>query len=278
MKKTKLILTWVLYMISMYVMAQPSQLEYRPFAQDGKTWVARMGYTPEDEYYNKISGDTLINGEHWKKVYNSTCGFEWAEFISYYAAVRDEGKRVYAIARGSKKPRLLYDFNLKVGDFIRCGIEGNAFGCLLDNEPLDSLLGFPLSAYLYVERIDTVMAEGQMQRRFTLNLLDGFMAPYRNTEEELIEVVWIEGVGSGAGPFSPWRPTPSLDSYFLNCYINKNTIYAFPDIDYTIKTNALPDSYTFSPKEKESYDLQGRPVQSTSKHGVYIKDGRKVIK
>lgn len=26
------------------------------------------------------------------------------------------------------------------------------------------------------------------------------------------------------------------------------------------------------------FDLQGRPVQSTPKHGVYVKDGRKIVR
>ena len=49
------------------------------------------------------------------------------------------------IAAGSSRPRSLYDFGLKEGDIVRCGVEGNTFACLLEvGEMPDSLLGFPL--------------------------------------------------------------------------------------------------------------------------------------
>ena len=90
--------------------AQTSQVEYRPFAQDGKIWHCQVGLIKENIYDNRIDGDTLIDGENWKKVYNVPDLRKY-----YYAAVRDVDKKVYAIAKGSNRPRLLYDFSLKKG-------------------------------------------------------------------------------------------------------------------------------------------------------------------
>ena len=123
----------VILIISLFflTLAIPAQVDYRPFVEEGKTWETTISEIMEDCYGSFIEGDTLIGGETWKKVHNYI-GFE--EFGgTYYAAVREEGKKVYAIAKGSEKPRLLYDFGLKVGSTIRCGVEGNSFGCLLDN-------------------------------------------------------------------------------------------------------------------------------------------------
>ena len=160
MEKTKSLLAALLHIIFMpSIQAQLPQLEYHPFAQDDKTWEIQVGGIMENIYGNYIDGDTVINGEKWKKVYNYV-GF--SEFNhSYYCAIRDVGKKVYAIDKGSNRPRLLYDFSIKKGDLVKCGVEGKSFGCLLDNdEELDSLLGFPFMAYLRVERIDNIKVRG----------------------------------------------------------------------------------------------------------------------
>ena len=64
--------------------AQTSQLEYHLFAEEGKTWETQVGGIKENVYGNQINGDTIINGESWKKVYNYVgfpeCGY------TYYAA------------------------------------------------------------------------------------------------------------------------------------------------------------------------------------------------
>lgn len=138
MKKCLLLL---LMSLSFASFAQAQQEGYYPFAQEGKTWETREGMIMENTYGNCIDGDTLIDGESWKKVYNYH-GFPEFNY-SYYAAIRDVGTKVYAIAKGSSRPRLLYDFGLKEGQTVRCGVEGNAFGCLLDaDEKPDTLLGF----------------------------------------------------------------------------------------------------------------------------------------
>ena len=43
---------------------------YRPFTQEGKRWETQVGGIKENNYCYSIDGDTMINGEYWKKVYN----------------------------------------------------------------------------------------------------------------------------------------------------------------------------------------------------------------
>ena len=258
--------------------AQSPQLEYHPFAQDGKRWKLRVGLIYENLYYNNIVGDTVIGGEVWKKVYNAT-GYPQLP-TSYYAAIRDVGKKVYAIAKGSNRPRLLYDFGLKEDEIVKCGIESNAFGCLLDkDEPVDSLLGFPFIAYLKVERIDTVEARGLQHRLFTLTLLDAFKEWFRNGEDRVFEknIIWAEGVGSGAGPFSPWLPLPPKESLFLSCY--ENEAYLFGDTEFYehFETNGI-SNVRYPVSERDIiYDLQGRSYTAPPAKDVYIQNGKKIL-
>ena len=279
MKKV-LLTVCVAFVVSSYAEAQTSQLDYCPFAQDGKVWETQVGLVMENVYVNNIVGDTVINNETWKKIYNYV-GFPETG-LSYYAAIRDVGKKVYVIAKGSQRPRLLYDFDLKEGNIVRCGIEGNAFSCLLDKEEsLDTLLGFPFKSYLRVERIDTVEACGTKHRRFTFTLLDAYKRHYLAGENVAIEhVVWIEGVGSGAGPFSPWMPLPPRDCYMLNCKINNTILFGYPDF-YDAET-MVPVSHTCYNNSEEDdsqgFVLQGRRLQGEPKHGVYIQNGKKVMR
>lgn len=271
--RVKLLFTRILFVYSISASAQSSQLDYRPFAQEAKLWEAQVGLIKENVYGNRIDGDTIINGEMWKKVYNYTFSPDFN--YTYYAAIRDAGQKVYAIAKGSTRPRLLYDFGLKVHDMVRCGVEGNAFGCLLDEgEKPDNLLGFPFVSYLRVERIDTIRVRGLEHRRFTLIMLDAF----RERMQTVDKIIWIEGVGSGAGPFSPWMPLPPRGTFFQSCEIDRTCIIGYSDFYENSVTNAISNIQSYK-KIGTIYDLQGRRLMKDPEKGLYIQDGQiKMIK
>lgn len=272
--KVKKLFEMLSCVVCMQAGAQTSVQDYQPFAEEYKTWETQVGGIMENVYVNRILGDTIIRGETWKKVYNYV--FPGSN-LSYYAAVRDVGRKVYAIAKGSERPRLLYDFDLKKGSIIRCGMEGKAFGCLLDaGEDPDTLLGFPFVTYLKVERIETVIVCGVMRRRLTFTLLDAFKERMRMVES----VCWIEGIGSGAGPFSPWMPLPRYDepfsTYYVMCSIDKDFIGSSTDFRELETSSAAVIPKTTKRKDA-TYDLQGRQLLREPEHGICIKDGRKVI-
>lgn len=252
------------------VFAQTSELNYRPFAKDNKVWKTQVGGIMENVYVNIIDGDTVINGKDWKKVYNYTFSPDFN--YTYYAAIRDAGKKVYAIAKGSTRPRLLYDFGLKVDDMVRCGIEGNSFGCLLDaDEKPDNLLGFPFVSYLRVEGIDTIRVRGMEHRRFTFIMLDAF----RERMQMIDKIVWIEGVGSGAGPFSPWMPLPPRGAFFQSCEIDKTCIFGYPDFYESYEPDILNIPQSARKKSTMTYDLQGRRLDKIPQKEIYIQNGKK---
>lgn len=265
-------IVWALCLFSSMILAQTAD-DYHPFAQDGKIWEIQIGGIKENVYGNTIDGDTLINGVNWKKVYNYVGSPDFN--YSYYAAIRDVEKKVYIIAKDSSRPRLLYDFGLKVGDELKCGIEGNAFGCLRDTEEKpDTLLGFPFVSYLKVKSIDTIHVSGQYVResyfrRFTLMLLDAFKEPVSKRE-----IIWVEGIGSVAGPFLPWIPIPEIYSMILRCKIGKEYLFSFSGRSETATVRALQYQNAGS---RDVHDLQGHRLSSLPQKGIYIQNGKKKI-
>ena len=303
--KTRSLILFLMTISCILGNAQTSQMVYRPFAQDGKKWECQVGGIKENLYDNCIKGDTLIDGEVWKKVYNDDGKFmllpsgDGVSMIYYYAAVRDVDKKVYAIAKGSTKPRLLYDFSLKKGDVVRCGMEGNAFGCLLDEgEQCDSLFGFEFKAYLKVERIDTISeyhdyGGNQVHRVFVFFLLDAYHEPLwnGNLEQFVIgNVIWIEGVGSYTGPFTPWMPLPQFNFSIRSCLINKDYIYGYPDdyepyyldweewLEEDDDVAAVSSNHHFSNGNSVLYNLLGFQMTRRPDRGIYIQNGRKFVK
>ena len=284
--KTIILLAWLLFATCMSVKAQTSEPEYRPFVQEGKVF-STLGPYKEDVTYTEIEGDTLINGETWKKVYNS---MPWAGRLkhSYFAAVREVDKKVYAIAKGSNRPRLLYDFNLGFNDggksILRCGIEGSNFGCLIDTEAgeySDKLLGFDFHSRLHLYDIDTVrLDDGLEHRRFTFWLAD------KNFGSMIIadSIVWIEGLGSATGPFSPWMPRLLYPEdygygpvYETSYYINGKLITT----SSRFYEPAIPSAISTPKPAKEHdnfYDLQGRKLSGKPARGIYIENGEKVLR
>ena len=274
-------------------LAQTSQMEYRPFAQDGKIWHCQVGGIKENVFDNHVSGDTLINGEIWKKIVNND-GKLFTLPTDYYAAIRDVGMKVYAIAKGSDKPRLLYDFDLKVGDIVRCGMEGNTFGCLLEEgEQRDSLFGFEFKAYLKVERIDTITNCDMKHKKFTLTLLNAYGEPSWDAEREKFvigNVIWIEGVGSYSGPFSPWMPLPAHNGVSRSCMVDKTYIFGYPAFSEYYQdwedwaenseewdTAVSSSNHYVTNPSSAIFSLFGHQMTRQPDRGIYIQNGRKFI-
>lgn len=281
MKKAGL-LAWFLCIISTSIIAQTTELDYRPFAEEGKMWEIRVGPIKENIYRSRIDGDTMINGNSWKKIYNYN-GFLIKE-SSYHAAIRDVGKKVYIIAKGSTKPRLLYDFGLKEGDVVRCGAEGNNFACLLDkDEKPDTILGFPLISYLKLERIEIITYNNQQYRRFILSILDSFEEPLLElnlmSEDKVNHenVVWVEGVGSGAGLFFPWLLLPPQSILFQKCYINEESFFAYPGFYMSGEPAAIGNTIYNRSESNVMHNLQGISQSSAPQKGIYIQNGKKVV-
>jgi hypothetical protein len=125
-------------------------------------------------YY--INGDTVINSTLYHKVYQSGtvhhhCSFGnyvdyWESFSNYYAAIRQDTALRKVYVRDNSPERVLYDFNLSVGDSIE--------NCTA------------------VTSIDSILIGSTYRKR--LNIDGAF--PYSI----------IEGIGSTSGLFEPLCP------------------------------------------------------------------------
>ena len=83
---------------------------------------------------------------------------------------------------------------------------------------------------------------------------------------------WIEGIGSLAGPTTPfyYGMTGGEDTSIASCYVGDQCIY-----------RRDPDSIqlpaTDTPKSVSIYDLSGRRLQQKPTKGIYIQGGRVLI-
>ena len=149
--------------------------DYRPMLEDMKTWEYDFHHFDDDGDYEQglketvytvrytLSGDTVINGVGYHKMYQDVGGH-----LTYYAAYREEGKKVY------KRPRNLPEDEW---DFIVADFEYEGLYNPYPEEEYD---------YLYAsitEEIDYVKVDGQVYRRHF----------YRN--DGWTKAIGVEGIG-----------------------------------------------------------------------------------
>lgn len=262
------ILTMCLWMdLCLSVQAQMQQDAFHPLVKEGKFWKTEMveDWARVKEYTHYIEGDTLIGGVQWKKVYSNISG----DAYSYYAAVREEGQKVYAIADGKECSRLLYNFDLKVGDKVTCISEGTALGFYYILDPDEEYHGW--ATCMELKNIDIINVGGQELRRFIFksNYMD------KSMDFSYPTLVWVEGVGSEGGLFQSWNK-PTLVAK-VSCYVKDELIFDADDFHVSDETVDIHDCYTeIKIHDNVFYDLTGRPVSTPTK-GVYIRNGKKVL-
>lgn len=176
---------------------------YHPLPDSNACWNIEMsqgmcflGGWSVEKYSIFISGDTVINGQSYHKLFTPFVKFEnysgycqQQNFPGYRGAFRQDipGKRVFFVAPALSDEQLLYDFSLQVGDTVR-GYLQQAFG----------------SADVVTE-IDSVLVGDSYRKRWLIN-------PCYN-------IHLIEGVGSTYGLLQP-SPGCATDmaGYEINCF------------------------------------------------------------
>ena len=159
---------------------------------------------------------------------------------------------------------------------MKCGIEGANFGCLLDaGEKPDTLFGFPFKNSLRVEKIDTINSSytGMEYRRFTLKLVDKYDVRVGGIDD----IVWIEGIGSGAGVFSPWQPLPRK-GFIQRCYVGDTYIFGQTLYYEEEDPSVVGSPQTAKKKSSAIYDMDGRQLPKIPQKGIYIQDNKKVMR
>ena len=233
--------------------------EYVPFVEEGKVWNCKStGF----EIYKKqpidcvftMRGDTLIGGKNYKKVLCEYEKFYGDKLQHYYCAVREEAYQVFFVEGDSATEELLYDFSSPKETLIMYYADS-----LIARTDGYHLVFCPSKQYLYDL---CLVVNGEVKR------------PY-------LYGSWIEGAGAyDSNPFA----------IILNVKTSQNKLDIIVDScikddkcyfhnDWLLATTAISNKTI----EEQSfnngiYDLQGRPIQGSPKHGVYIQNGKKVMR
>ena len=154
-----------------------------PFLQEGKEWYYRSVYGPrgaDENYYRKISGDTLVGDvSYWKLV-------NWqGKFVD---GLHEEGHKVSSVSAGG-----LFDFNLQLNDTLKDDYSGMS---------------------IVVSTSDTILVDGQRYFRLGIAPIDSY---YEDSRFASPREYWVEGIGSSYGLYPIWGmfiigPHNELDS------------------------------------------------------------------
>jgi len=182
--------------------------DYYPFPDSNAIWNNRSYWSPY-KWINRygIYGDTIINNQHYKKIYqiedDSTLNIN---NMTYYAGIREnDSKQIFVKFEEYEFEFLIYDFSLSVGDTV------------ITNAPDGYLNWLPC----VITGIDTIELENnQYRRRFKIN--DWGEYEY-----------WIEGIGSIGGLFYPVLDYLSGTINNLLCFKHNDTAVYIdnPDCD-----------------------------------------------
>lgn len=207
---------------------------YKCLLEEGKSWheSADFGALRLDVDLF-LSGDTVIDGESYHKLYESTIVLhpgidgESLEAASpkLRVPIREEGQKVFIYTYGK---HLLYDFSMQPGDSLMIGT----------NE------------WVKVNAIDTVAVGDALYRRFQLSHVQdnatarGQQWPESESRQETEETFWVEGIGSDKGLTSLFAWYGEAAAYasksrFDSCQMNGECIFIADDF---VATAYRPDN------------------------------------
>lgn len=237
----KYIFATLLMFVSLYSEAR----DYLPVLTEGKVWNC-IFYCPfkEPKTYNfqiKVDGDTIAGDRTCKRI---RLIYPKGTYCSYNTAAYEENHKVYSFNYENKET-LLLDFDMEKGDHL--------YG----------------TSYIY--DVDSIEFDGVKRKRILLSL--GY--------DEKISVCWIEGVGATSEYWATEVPIPTdgVSQYLESCYDNGKCIF---------RNENLPDNVTNGigylkaqqncTGKNEIYNIMGCRVSNMSGHGVFIKNGKKIIR
>lgn len=259
---------YLLFVVALFSLQLIAQRPALPLVEEGRVWHLVSLY-PEEElaagmegenfyrdflgrpctgypYELILKGDTVLDGRSYKKLVRT----DNQRFIS---GLRQEGNRVYEYITTED---LIFDFDLQ---------EGDQFTSKLDH--LTKMrVGhvWPITVNGIERRVLAMWAAGE-------NVVDD--------DSSLVDY-WIEGVGCMNGPHFPlWWSATGVSSLLLDCKQDGQLIVTWEDVKASIPSGVSSVSLsTDSTSSLGLHDLQGRRLAAPPAKGVYIQDGRKVLK
>ena len=228
-------------------------IAYRPFLKEGKTWKFEEYYHNvwDDEEWTKdvsyvINGTTEIDGKTYYKMYRVS-----EEGSEYNCALREEDKKVWKYSSDDGE-KLLYDFNMSVGDSYMPVGDWRIFKLVAIN-PI-RVHDVLLNAFHYDVRIE-----------HTAEIVD------------VISVPIVEGVGCSKG----WNlarlfsqaPTNGIihRENFLSCCEDGKCIFTVDDF-YNLPTPKPVDDMTYRPFVEDGKVWKVGTIPSTPESPVQVVD------
>lgn len=165
-------ITLLTFLFGTMSLMQAAEYEYVPLVREGAEWGYSMELFGKSYYRNLIQGDTVVNGETYKKYYTfKNCTATEEENLAF---LRETDKQVYITFNQALMPieslysreYLIYDFGAKVGETV------SHFDWITQKQ-INST----------ISKIDTVEVGNTLRQRFWA---DG-------------AVLWIEGLGVEEG-------------------------------------------------------------------------------
>ncbi len=225
-----------------------AQEEYEPFIVDGKVWYYEHIDT-RNTYVYKVyfEGDTVINDHLCKKIVEERPGFD---NYSPCVFLEDEGKVWVYYSQYSNQPWqkwLLFDFTCQVGDTVT------------------NILLYGAEKFC-VEEVSYVNSFGHDRYRVAINRGDGHLG------------YWLEGVGGRYDMFSVWHEVRAASERFLYCELNGERIADQSSFgDAALETLDICETISTNKDDDSVYDLAGHRLSGIPDHGVYIRNGKKLV-
>ena len=224
---------------------------------DGKTWEYLLVHTyidfsdvkqKVDSIYVRvwIDGDSIVDAQTYHRMRISRSDGATAPDELW----RENDGKVFLLNRLNGKEELMYDFTLKAGD--RFSMQG------INN--------------LTVKSNDEVLVNDVIRKRITIAQSEVFP--------------WVEGVGN-AGLLTEPLGSPfgnGMAWHLLSCVENGEVIFGEKDFYAPAYDGSITDSthdVAAPVREKGDdifHDLQGRRLNGIPQKGVYIQNGRKMVK
>lgn len=187
--------------ICMYLMLNTVKAQhYFPFPDSNAIWsVSEIKYG--------VKGDTIINSLKYKKYYRQInfITFDFSH-TKYFAAIREDSKKIYGIEDSQSVEKLLYDFTLKKGDTVF-------------THPFEIEYMGKVDRILKIGRIDSVLIDGNFRKKYFITSFYG--------DHGVVDEYWIEGIGSTTGIFSQGKSYNcgfDCGVSFLLCFHQNDTI------------------------------------------------------
>jgi len=174
--------------------------QFLPIALEGNIWSL-----PTTKFF--ASGDTVLDGKMYKKIYHSfyDSSFTYSN-SNYICGIRDSvDGRTYFRPKMEDHEEILYDWNLNVGDSIFmytncCAVLTSSFQTFYNNF-IDKDV---------ISAVDSVIIDGVYRKRMQLTHWN-----------QPVNLYWIEGIGCNGGVFNNSAVSGSSETQFgdnLMCF------------------------------------------------------------